>query len=312
MLSNSLLAAAGLLALTNAQTFPIPDLSGDVFCDGTVRPDYSACDDLIPETFDNAVAGPGFNEGTTWTNDGCQLRYIRCAGPEGSTFESDVSADYPHIKRQCAEFPAGGIFRWGDGCVVVQTEDNPLAPDNSAQATKREVPERESKLERRELVASLDERQTCPTVDCYEYTEQVFIDNVRGLQERVCDNILPDGARCDKTKSVTVTDTYTVEFGVEASVIKDVISASASFSYSESEAVTESLTTAITVNCDGRSGYIVWYPLMQVSRGECRKGTSSACNGVACFSDEVSSCEMRVPIVAQDGKLSGEYDVQCI
>lgn len=149
-------------------------------------------------------------------------------------------------------------------------------------------------------------------MDCYEYTEQVFVDNVRGLQQRVCDNILPDKARCDQEKTVTVTESYTVGFEV-GSEIADVISASGSFSSERAEARTETLRTAITIDCDGRSGYVVWYPLMEISRGECLKGTSTACNGVACINDiETSPCELQVPKVAEDGRLSGEYDIQCI
>lgn len=312
MLFKSLLATAGLLALTNAQTFPFPDMSGEIFCDGAVRPDYAACDELFPETFGTSIAGPGFNEGTTWTNDGCQIRYVLCNGLEG-TFESENAIPYESIKDQCGEYPAGGVRREGQGCVVVETQDNPLTRrDLEVEVAKQDMKERVHNFERRVDVSDLEGRQDCPTVDCYEYTEQVFLDNIRGIQQRVCDNILPDMARCDQERSVTITESVSVGFEV-GNEIAGIISASGSFNSERSEGRTETLRTAITIDCDGGSGYVVWYPLMEVSRGECLRGTSTACDGVACINDiERAPCEMQIPMVSQDGRLSGEYDVQCI
>ncbi|KAG9250821.1 uncharacterized protein F5Z01DRAFT_665038 [Emericellopsis atlantica] len=135
------------------------------------------------------------------------------------------------------------------------------------------------------------------------------IRDIRGPRENVCDNVLPNGGSCSKTKSVTVTETYSVGLDVTAG-LKDAVDIGASFSAEYSEAVETSLRTTITIDCpDNGSGYIVWYPLMEVSSGQCNKGT---CSGGYCYTDEWEQCTIRRPTQPSQGTLSGEYDYICI
>ncbi|RYP05236.1 hypothetical protein DL764_003943 [Monosporascus ibericus] len=306
----ALLVSAAFAGEAFAQEFPVPDLSGDVVCDGTIRPDYNECrEELLPQTFDGVTVGPGFMEGPSFKGDDCQIRILKCGQGTAGEFPVDNVASYFGIaENECGEFSAGAVYRWGDACIYVDTPDNSFGPNS-----KRSEPEREKKQARRDLVneAREPEDRQCnpPPGPCYTYTEQTFITGVRGFAERVCDNILPDGAKCDQTKSVTVTETFSFDGEVTAG-LKDVVSVGASFSSSVAEAVTETITTSIQVDCPN-GGYIVYYPLMEVSRGECGVGPQETCNG-DCITDSTEPCEYRKPIESGDGNLSGEYDIQCV
>ncbi len=108
-----------------------------------------------------------------------------------------------------------------------------------------------------------------------------------------------------------MTTTESFSFGVDVGAgIKEVVDVSASFTAESGRSSTETVTTAITIDCE-RGGYVVWYPLLEVSQGECGAGPRASCDG-ACVADSVGQCEYSKPILAGQGRLSGEYDVQCL
>lgn len=324
-MSRAVVLASMLLAGVLAQqTFPFSEGSGEIICDGTIRPDYDECyNEVLPKTFDGATVGPGFGEGSTFKGDKCQIRVLRCGGPTDQTFDvKDVSAMYGLVKNECGEYPAGGSYRSGDACVVVDTPGNPLKMKRTPTPTPAPAPapnpkliipsERKAKEIRRSLVAEakeLDGRCDPPPGPCYTYNEGAFITSVQGPQQRVCDNILPNGARCDQTRSVTTSESCSISTDIGGG-IKDVVDIGASFTGETSSSSTESITTSITVDCEN-GGYVVWYPLMQISKGECGRGPQETCDG-GCITDTVTQCQFRKPITAGEGRLSGEYDVQCI
>lgn len=262
-------------------------------------------------TFDGATAGPGMNEGSTFVSESgnCQIRTVRCAGEEGSTFDISVGSQFPHIERECGSLGASGIHQHANGCVIVETRDNPI------ESRKRSTDDRTSKAVRRSELEQLDvQRRQCNGASdgkCYRYTELTFVTNVRGDEVRVCDNVLPDKARCDQTRSTTISQSFSIGVDVGAG-IKDIVEVTGSFSMETGTANTESLNTAITVDCPGGEGYVVWYPFFEVSRGDCYSGDDNACDEDICVGTERSECEMWRPIMSGLGKLSGEYDVQCI
>lgn len=216
-------SAAALAAGALAQDFPIPDLSGDIICDGTIRPDYAECRDvLLPQTLAGTRVGPGFMQGQTFAGSNCQFRALKCgsSGP-AHEFDIDFSSMFPGVDRQCGRFPAGGVYRSGDACIYVDTPNNTFGPRPPAtMTTGRDDPDadlpgpvsvaalervrmlelgRETKRARRDLVREsleppLRGRQCDPPAGpCYKDQEQVFLTGVRGHQQRVCDSILPKG-----------------------------------------------------------------------------------------------------------------------
>lgn len=317
----SILPTAALAAAVLAQDMPIPDLSGDIICDGTIRPDYDECRDvLLPQTFGGVTVGPEFMEGQTIAGDDCQFRALKCGtNTAGEFIIEDFSSMYPLVETQCGDFPAGGVYRSGDACIYIDTPNNTFGPDTKKRTAVLEpvpVPaleEREKRQARRDLVKEsrdLVERQCDPPDEpCYTYVEQVFLTGIRGHEQRVCDNILPNGGRCDQSRSVTTTESFS--FGVDiGSGIKDIVDVSASFSEEVSSSTTETITTAITVDCED-GGYVVWYPLMEISKGECGSGPQASCDG-GCIADTITECQYQKPITSGEGKLSGEYDIQCL
>lgn len=80
------------------------------------------------------------------------------------------------------------------------------------------------------------------------------------------------------------------------------------FQMTEEESESRQLRYDIPVDCPSGRGRVVWYPLMEVSIGECTKGT---CSGGFCSVDERSECTTRKPIPESSSFLSGEYDVLC-
>lgn len=328
----SILPSAALAAAVLAQDMPVPDMSSDIICDGTIRPDYEECEsDLLPRTFGGMTVGPNFMEGQTIKGNDCQFRALKCGdGTAGEFTLEDFSSMYPLVDRQCGEYPAGGVYRSGDACIYIDTPNNTFggttqraAAAAAAAADLEPVPvpapgkEKEVKRQaRRDLVGEaqalgLEERQCDPPDEaCYTYTEQVYLTGVRGHQQRVCDNILPSGARCDQSRSVTTSESFSVSADIGAG-IKDVVDVSATFSDEVTESSTETITTSITITCPDGGGYVVWYPLMEVSKGECGRGPRASCGG-GCATDSTAPCEYRKPIQSGKDKLSGEYDIQCV
>ena len=131
---------------------------------------------------------------------------------------------------------------------------------------------------------------------------------MRGLEQKVCDDILPKGSTCTSTKSVTITDTWTGSVDITAG-IKDVVDVAVGFSTSYSEAVTTTLATGITVDCEN-SGYVVWYPLEEVSSGSLSEGS---CNGDNCQNLGLpTNLRVTKPMVKEESGLTGEYAVRCL
>ncbi|KAK7747786.1 hypothetical protein SLS62_008822 [Diatrype stigma] len=320
----AILPSAALAAAVLAQDMPIPEMSSDILCDGTIRPDYDECEnDLLPQTFGGMTVGPGIMEGQTIKGNNCQFRSLKCGdGTAGEFTLSDFSSMYPLVEHQCGEYPAGGVYRSGDACIYIDTPNNTFGGTTKrGAADDAELPvpvptfEREAtKQARRDLVreaqALLEERQCDPPDEpCYTYTEQVYLTGVRGHQQRVCDNILPNGARCDQSRAVTTGESFSVGADVSTG-IKDVVDVSASFSDEVSTSSTQTITTAITITCPN-GGYVVWYPLMEVSKGECGQGPRASCSG-GCITTTTAQCEYQKPIASGKDKLSGEYDIQCV
>ncbi|CAI4212380.1 unnamed protein product [Parascedosporium putredinis] len=276
------LLASCWFSVTMAQSFSIPPGLTGVSCDGTIRPDYQECYDHVLDQMSAGpiIIGPNMFEGSSYQSGNCKIRAIRCGGPTDRTFDlgSMAGSLFTILRNECGAFPAGGVNRQGDACLVVETPSNPFPGrkrDLESHASPlpradKPVPSRETKLARREATAaarSLDlEARQCQGGTCYNYQEVTFITGVRGLEVRVCDNILPNGATCTRSWATTTTETFTVGFEVSAG-LKDIVAASGSFSASTASSSTETLATAIEVQCDSGSGYIVWYPLLAVSRG---------------------------------------------
>lgn len=342
MLAKASVFTAALAGVAHAQDYWfVPPGLTDFFCDGISRPDWDECEAHYVDDFLSTEMriGPDFLDGQTFTYENCQVRYIQCSN---SGYEWTMDGElgmFALARNACARLGGGGVQRQGDLCVVVEDPNNPYRPRRRREvetrgefidqpawpasgATTSEKPE-PSVEERshpkdihmavaRDLVKeseALERRQDCEGGGtCYIYSQGGFAANIRGPQTRVCNNILPDGASCGETTSVTVTESYTA--GVEVSTgLKDVMDIGASFSTTYSEAIQTSLTTTITIDCPGGSGYIVWYPLMEISFGECGEGT---CNGGFCQNTNRYQCEVQKPMVPSEGTLSGEYDFVCI
>ena len=244
------------------------------------------------------------------------MRYFKCRedGDYEWTEKEALGLDI-FIKRGCEELDGGdGVRRQGDLCLVFENPDRPIVtgkPKKRALDAARAHPKDHS-VSRSTSAAALDKlerRQSCSGSDsCYGYTQTMFAGNVRGIKQLVCDSVLNDGDTCAETKSVTITDTYTAGVDVSAG-LKDVIDVTASFSKANSKAVQTTLATTIKVDCPSGKGRVVWYPYMEVSRGECTKGE---CSDGICWTDERFSCETRKPVPEDSGLLKGEYDVECI
>lgn len=347
MVARVYLLTAALVGVAIAQTpIIIPgDMVGHT-CDGLSRPDWPECHDKILDDIigQDIVVGPDIFQGQVFTYENCQVRYFQCTA-SGLEF----TVDYAHslfvlLARECENLGAGGVRRQGDLCMAVEDPNNPFTPETEALAMERRgefldqpawpvnssegsppsapvISERQRPKDvhlraARNLVeesAALKRRQqyTCDGggEPCYIYEERGFADNIRGEMTYVCDDILPDGGSCTEGRTVTVTEGFTG--GIEASAgLFDVINIGASFSTSYENSVETSLSTTVTVSCPGGSGYIVWYPLMQISSGECIQGT---CNNIGdCQNRETHSCTIERPIMPDEGTLSGEYDFICI
>ncbi|KAI6777771.1 uncharacterized protein J7T54_002873 [Emericellopsis cladophorae] len=337
---------AALVGLTHAQEwFWVPPGLTGTFCNGLSRPDWDECEAKYVDDLINTELhiGPDFGDGVTFTYENCEMKYVQCTS-SGYEWVEENPALFAGLKRQCGALDAAGVQRQGDLCLVVQDPKNPLTGD---EARKRETTKQGELVTQpawpasqeesdesgdggsdkdnskrahprdmgvaRDLVeesASLERRQECSGGGtCYSYDQSGFAVNIRGPREYVCNDVLPNGGSCSKTRSVTVTETYTVGLDVTAG-LKDAVDIGASFSSEYSEAVETSLRTTITIDCpDNGSGYIVWYPLMQVSSGQCNKGT---CSGGYCLGDEFDYCTIRRPTQPSEGTLSGEYDYICI
>lgn len=285
-----------------------------------LRVDYDACEKGHLDWWINGDpihVGPGFLEGPTHKVEGCQMRYIKCkeSGDYEWTQEEDPGLSLS-IQRGCEELDGGGgVRRMGDLCLVYENPDRPIV---TGKPKKRATPKavrahpKDLPVSRSTSATALDKlqrRQSCSGGgSCYGYTQTTFAGNVRGIKELVCDSLLNDGDTCAETKSVTITDTYTAGVDVSAG-LKEVIDVTASFSKANSEAVQTQLATTIKVDCPGGKGRVVWYPYMEVSRGECTKGD---CSDGVCWTEERFSCETRKPVPEDSGLLKGEYDVECI
>lgn len=337
--------AAALVGAAHAQDwFWVPPGLTGTFCDGISRPDWDECEAKYVDDLINTELriGPDFGDGVTFTYDNCEMKYIQCTS-SGYEWVEENPALFAGLKRNCGDLGAAGVQRQGDLCLVVQ---DPAARLTDRTARKRGLDERgeiveqpawpasqndneenddrptaNEKVERahpkdisvardlNEGSASLERRQECSGGGtCYSYDQSGFAVNIRGPRQFVCNDILPNGASCSKTRSVTITESYSVGFDVTAG-LKDAVDIGASFSSEYSEAIETSLRTTITVDCPGGSGYIVWYPLMQISSGQCNKGT---CSGGYCFTEEFESCSIQRPTQPSEGTLSGEYAYECI
>lgn len=346
MLSQASLFTAGFVSMVAAQVeWPVPPGQVGGFCDGLIRPDWDECEENWLQWYRDAqpvIVGPDLGDGVVLTGENCQLRYIQCSG-SGSEFEIEEAGMYANVRETCASLNAGGVWRNGDLCAVVEDPNNPFIlrlPDSKRDAINEDgsIEEDEMKVEVREVTAevktgrnhardvvmegdyinaqssrrALETRQggdQCSgSGTCYEYVEVTRAVNIRGNEYRVCNDVLPDGASCANSRAVTITQGYSTELNIGAA-LRDAINLGASFTSSYSEAITTTLTTTITIDCDGGPGYVVWYPLMERSSGQCYEGT---CNNGWCQDTSVSVCSSDQPYVPADGSLSGEYDVQCI
>lgn len=346
MIAQASFLAAAFVGTVAAQVhWPVPtDLTGS-FCDGLIRPDWDECEENYLKWFIDAepvTVGPDFGDGVVFTGEKCQIRYIQGTN-SGSEFEIEEAGMYDLVRNACEGSNAGGVQRQADLLCVVEDPSNPFIlelPDNKRNVIdKKEVIVDEDNVKETvaEVVAevktgrshardiaverdyidaevsrrALEGRQSSECSGsgaCYEYVEGSKAVNIRGQEFRVCNDVLPDGASCTNSRSVTVTQGYTAEINV-GSDLTNAINVGASFSGSYSEGVTTTLSTTITVDCDGGSGYIVWYPLVERSTGQCIEGT---CRDGWCQDPSTSQCSSDRPYVPSDGSLSGEYDVQCI
>lgn len=162
----------------------------------------------------------------------------------------------------------------------------------------------------RDTTKSLTRRAECSGEgQCYNYVQSNWAVNLRGIQHKVCENILPDGASCTNSRTVTITDTWTMTGDVTAG-IKDIVDVTVGFSKSNSEAVATTISTDLKIDCPGGSGYVVWYPMEERSRGYIQEGT---CNSGWCgnLGDRVN-LEVRKPILKEDNPITGEYAIECI
>lgn len=158
--------------------------------------------------------------------------------------------------------------------------------------------------------ASLNRRATCSSdSDCLSYTQSSFYANIRGIEQKVCENVLEDGSRCTKTRSVTIEDSYTG--GIDATFgIKEAIDLGASFSTTHSESVTTELSTSLELDCPGGSGYMVYWPFMEISKGTCT--VDAKCNNGQCGVGRLVECGAEKPVSPGQGLLTGEYGSVCI
>lgn len=274
--------------------------------------------------------GPGMLEGQTLTVDGCQLRYVECGGKDyGWTQEGEMGL-FSILRRTCEPLGAGGVRRQGDMCVIAENPIRPFGPRKRdlsdieappSEAKRAPVPEPEPEPEpvrehpkdmlvSRDLIAesnNLERRQSCEGGgECFGYTQSTFAGNIRGNRIDLCQ--VPTGSSCSESYSKTIGSSYEVSFGATAG-IKDIIDFTAGFSMTNEESYTTTLRTDITVECGpGGRGRVVYYPLMEVSIGECTKGT---CNGGFCSIDTRESCTTRKPVPEDSSFLSGEYDYEC-
>lgn len=334
-----LVAALAGVAFAN----PAIDVPGDgaVICNSLTRPDYAEChekylDALIGEEI---IVGPDMHYGRTFTFDNCQIRFLQCANfRDGIEFAVDHAPGlFTMVANTCEASNAGGIRRQGDLCIVVDNPSNPFLPETISTEGRT--------LDRRSVIvdvpawpASQDppsddevsghshprdllnagsdsalehERRQEGCTECESYSELAFHRNLRGERFYVCDNILPDGASCTETHTATITESFEVGFTASAGLF-DIITAGASFTTSYSEAVSVSLSTTITVNCPGGSGYIVWYPLIERSTGDCFTGDCAGEFGTLCTNTQRHSCGSSRPIMPGPSRLSGEYDYICV
>ncbi|KAF2182332.1 hypothetical protein K469DRAFT_752144 [Zopfia rhizophila CBS 207.26] len=297
-----------------------PEFTGETRCDGLIRPTWSNCDTIAQGLQGTLSAGPGFLAGTVISQGNCQLRFVAC-DPEAQQFETEASTVrslMSIVKDTCGVAKAGGAYRQGQACVVVETPTNTFSKRRIVKSSvergveERGVEERGVEERKRQEESSQEEKRQCnpPPNPCFTYTELTFIANVRGDPIKVCENVLPDGASCTQTRAHTTTEN--LEVGVEfEGGIADVVKVGASFTQVSGTSSTETLATQITVKCPGSQGYVVWYPLFEQSTGRCGKGSTGSCAG-ACYQETEETCTMKRPIVSGLGQLTGEYDVQCI
>lgn len=270
--------------------------------------------------------GPGFLEGQTLTVEGCQLRYVECGGKDyGWTQEGEMGL-FSILRRTCEPLGAGGVRRQGDMCVIAENPVRPFGPRKrdlsdiappASEAKRDASPEPEPSrahpkdmLISRDLIAEsnkLERRQSCEGGgECFGYSQTTFAGNIRGIRIDLCQ--VPTGSSCSESYSRTITSSYTAGFDVTAG-LKDIIDLTASFSMTEEESYTTTLRTDIKVECgEGGRGRVVYYPYMEVSSGECTRGT---CSGGFCSIEERTQCTTRKPVPEDSSFLSGEYSYEC-
>ncbi|KAL2213191.1 hypothetical protein CC79DRAFT_1362009 [Sarocladium strictum] len=331
MLTKATILAAACAAVAKAQAneyWFIPEGLTDQFCDGVSVPDWDACEEAYVDWFINRdmEIGPGMLEGQTLTVEGCQLRYVECGGKDYGWTETEEGGLFSILRRTCEPLGAGGVRRQGDMCVIAENPIRPFGPRKrdlsdieapAAEAKREPAPEPEpirthpkDMLVSRDLIAesnNLERRQSCGGEgECYGYTQTTFAGNIRGTRIDLCQ--VPTGGSCTESYAKTISSSYEVSFGATTG-IKDVIDVTAGFSMTEGESYTTTLSTTITVECgEGGRGRVVYYPYMEVSSGECTRGT---CSGGFCSVDERSQCTTRKPVPEDSSFLSGEYSYEC-
>jgi len=314
-----------------------PTETGETRCDGLVRPVWEDCKKILSDQINGDIRA-GSVSGSLFQHGNCSIGVFACDDTVAQPFEfmapaTTIRAMAGVVGRECGD-GVGGVFKQGQACVVVDTPTNNFEKRNlnnpynegfisavGATTSKRDAkqdPESFSATKQLETynttgTSDLESRQDCPQLSypCFTYTEQTFIAHSRGPAVKVCENVLPDGSSCTKTRSHTVSESVESNFGAELKLF-EVLSLKGGFSIVSGTSNTESLATNIVVKCPSGQGYIVWYPLMEESRGECGKGDSGNCG--TCYADPESyeKCSMKRPIMKGLGQLTGEYDVQCI